>query len=78
MPPAPEAKFKVLDAPIARKLEAAKTSVGNSHLALGILYAEAGLFKEAEQEFAALKVDNPESPVPVILLQQVSNVFHRP
>jgi hypothetical protein len=73
VPPAPEAKFKILEAVIAARLEEAKSRAGGSHLLLGVLYAEAGLMIEAEREFVALKAANPESPVPNKLLQQVTH-----
>jgi hypothetical protein len=71
IPPAPEAKFKVLDAVPAREIEEAKVTAKDSHLLLGILYAEAGLLSDAEKEFLALQSANPKSPVPNALLKQV-------
>ena len=50
-PPAPQAKFRVLDQTKANEIANAKRAYGTSHLTLGLLYADAGLLKEAEQEF---------------------------
>ena len=60
-PPAPQAKFRILDQAKANELARAKRAYGSSHLTLGLLYAEAGLLKEAEQEFRLLLRANPNS-----------------
>jgi predicted anti-sigma-YlaC factor YlaD len=67
--PAPEPKFKVLDANAANEIAAAKRS--GSHLVLGILYANAGLLDESEREFQILARQNPNSVVVKRLLQKV-------
>ncbi len=60
-PDAPEARFKVLDETKARELSAAQRAAGDSHLALGVIYASAGLLDEAESEFRLLLEENPKS-----------------
>lgn len=70
-PPAPQAKFRVVDQAKVNELARAKRAYGSSHLTLGLLYAEAGLLKEAEQEFRALRRANPNSAVARNLLRQV-------
>jgi hypothetical protein len=75
VPPAPEAKFKVLEAALAEKIEEAKSTANDSHLLLGVLYAEAGLLADAEKEFLALQSVNPKSPVPNALLKQVQTAL---
>lgn len=60
-PPAPEAKFKVLNAAAATELRQARQGQPNSHLALGVLYARAGLLDEAEREMQTLLRANPQS-----------------
>ena len=57
--PAPQAKFKVVEAAVRETLRQVRQSCGGSHLALGVVYAEAGLLTEAEQEFKALVKANP-------------------
>ena len=70
-PPAPQAKFRVLGQEKANELARAKRAYGSSHLTLGLLYAEAGLLREAEQEFRLLRRANPDSEVARNLLRQV-------
>jgi hypothetical protein len=72
-PPAPEAKFKVLEGPKAAEIQRARRANPNSHLALGVLYAQAGLLDEAEREFGALVRANPKSEVARKLLHNVRN-----
>jgi hypothetical protein len=69
--PAPDAKFMVLNQTKAGELAHAKTASGNSHLTLGILYAESGLLDDAEREFQALLRTNPQSTLVRKLLRIV-------
>jgi hypothetical protein len=75
-PPAPQAKFRILDQAKASELARAKRTYTSSHLTLGLLYADAGLLKEAEQEFRLLLRSNPNSPVARTLLRQVQSLRH--
>jgi hypothetical protein len=70
-PPAPQANFRVLDQAKANELMKAKRAYPSSHLALGLLYAEAGLLDEAERELRLLQKANPGSEVARSLLNQV-------
>jgi len=70
-PPAPQAKFRILDQVKANEIARAKRAYASSHLTLGLLYAEAGLLKEAEQEFRLLRRANPNSDLARTLLRQV-------
>lgn len=70
-PPAPEAKFKVLEGAKAAEIQRARRANPNSHLALGVLYAQAGLLDEAEREFNSLLLANPRSEVARKLLNNV-------
>ncbi|HXG66013.1 MAG TPA: hypothetical protein VNO70_13000 [Blastocatellia bacterium] len=70
-PPAPQARFRVLDQAKANELAKARRAYRSSHLALGLLYAEAGLLKEAEEELRALQKANPDSEIARSLLRQV-------
>jgi hypothetical protein len=58
-PPAPEARFRVVDEATAARIEAARPS----HLAVAILCAQAGLRDDARQELEAMRADNPDSDV---------------
>ena len=73
-PPAPQAKFRILDQAKANDITQAKRTYASSHLTLGLLYADAGLLKEAEQEFRVLQRANPTSPLPRNLLRQVQSL----
>jgi anti-sigma factor RsiW len=69
--PAPDAKFMVLNQQKASELIQAKSASGNSHLTLGILYAQAGLLDDAEREFLTLLRANPQSALVQKLLRSV-------
>ncbi len=69
--PAPDARFKVLDAAAANRIAAARAKHGRSHLLLGTLYAEAGLLADAEREFTLLLQKNPDSAITRRLLEKV-------
>lgn len=70
-PPAPQARFRVLDQEQAGEIARASRAHGSSHLTLGLLYARAGLLDEAEQELRALLKANPNSALVRRLLAQV-------
>ena len=74
VPPAPEAKFKVLEQSKTEELNRAKQSYPNSHLILGSLYKKAGLLDDAETEFQSLISANPNSPLARKLLQNVKSL----
>jgi hypothetical protein len=69
--PAPQAKFKIIDRSTSGILQQAERSYPKSHLTLGVLYAEAGLLDDAEQEFRVLVRDNPRAGVAQKLLRSV-------
>jgi anti-sigma factor RsiW len=70
-PPAPQAKFRVMDGATADELAKARRACASSHLTMGLLYAQAGLLDEAEREFQALLKNNPDSALGLRLLKQV-------
>ncbi|HEX2271612.1 MAG TPA: hypothetical protein VHH35_18850 [Pyrinomonadaceae bacterium] len=72
--PAPQAKFKVLDSATTRMLAQAERAYSDSHLTLGVLYAEAGLLEEAEQELRLLVRDNPRADIAQKLLRSVQSL----
>jgi hypothetical protein len=69
-PPAPAARFRVLDAQAASQLQ----TLPASHLVRGILYANAGLVADAERELAALSAQNPDSEIASTLLRQIRTI----
>jgi len=73
-PPAPQAKFRVVDQAKANELAQARRAYPSSHLTLGLLYADAGLLREAEQEFRQLQRANPNSDLARKLLRQVQSL----
>jgi hypothetical protein len=75
-PPAPEARFKVLDRKLAKELVSAQRNHDEFHLALGILFARAGALDDAERELSALAKSNPQSAIPQRLLRQIEAVRH--
>ena len=73
-PPAPEARFRVLDSANLAELEEASRDNGNSHLLLGVLYAKAGLLDDAEREFQSLANANAESAAARKLLSSLKSL----
>lgn len=69
--PAPEARFQVLGQAQAKEFRQAAPTYKQSHLLLGLRYAQAGLLEDAEREFQALLNANPRSPIAKNLLQHV-------
>lgn len=76
-PPDPAAKFKVLEEAKALELARARRAFGNSHLTMGVLYANNGLLEEAEREFQALVKANPKNEVARKLLKQVQEITRK-
>ena len=70
-PPAPQAKFRVLDQAKANELARAQRAYPSSHLTLALLYADSGLLKEAEQELRLVRKANPNSDLATKLLRQI-------
>ncbi|MBI2833356.1 MAG: zf-HC2 domain-containing protein [Acidobacteria bacterium] len=71
-PPAPEAKFRILDADAAGDLAGALDKAGGSHLVRGMLYTQKGILYRAREEFEALRAANPQSPVAKDLLASLT------
>ncbi len=69
--PAPQAKFKLIDSATLQYLRRVERTYPRSNLALGVLYAEAGLLDAAEQQLRALVRKNPRVPAAQKLLQSV-------
>jgi hypothetical protein len=69
--PAPQAKFRVMEQTAFDDLIRIEKSGTKSHLARGIIYAQAGLKAEARAEFQALLKENPRSPPARRLLDSV-------
>lgn len=78
VPPAPEARFTILEQAQLDQLLRAERELAGSHLTLGVLYARAGVLEAAAQEFEALALRNPRSPVARRLLDSVRSLQHHP
>jgi hypothetical protein len=70
-PPAPQAKFRILDEAKADELARARRAYASSHLTMGLLYGQAGLLYDAERELRALQKANPNSAIASQLLRRV-------
>lgn len=73
-PPAPDAKFKILDASKTKEIDQAKRTYPNSHLVLGVLYERAGLLDDAEREFKSVTNANPKSQTARKLLNDLKSL----
>jgi hypothetical protein len=69
--PAPQARFRVVEQTAIDEIGRLEKSGRRSHLALGVLYAQAGLKREARREFEILVRENPKSPLARRLLNSV-------
>lgn len=69
--PAPQARFRVLDAEAHDRLTRLEKAAPNSRLARGVAYAQAGLLDEAEAELKELLKENPRSQVARDLLKSL-------
>ncbi len=69
--PAPQARFRVLDADAHDRLTRLEKAAPNSRLARGVAYAQAGLLDEAEAELKELLKENPRSQVARDLLRSL-------
>ena len=69
---APQARFRILNQAAAAEITRARRDYASSHLLLGLLYAQAGLLAEAEQEFRELQKANPDSDASRKLTASVS------
>lgn len=71
VPPAPEARFRIIDSATLEEMQRARQLLAGSHLGLGLLYAQAGLLDDAERELQLLMRANPQANVARRLLQSV-------
>jgi hypothetical protein len=69
--PAPEARFRILDADRSAEIAALKRGGNASHLMLALAYSEAGLFDDAEREMRKVVAANPRSPLARKFLEQI-------
>jgi hypothetical protein len=72
--PAPQAKFKILDRSTLEMLQQAERAYPRSHLARGVLYSEAGLLEDSEQELRLLVRKNPHADIARKLLHSIRSM----
>ena len=70
-PPAPLAKFRILDRALANEIVQARRAYASSQLTLALIYTKAGLIDKAEREFRALQRANPNSTISRRLLANI-------
>jgi hypothetical protein len=70
-PPAPPAKFRILDQTLANEIVQARRAYASSHLTMALVYTQAGLLDDAEREFRALQRANPNSMISRRLLADI-------
>jgi hypothetical protein len=73
-PPRPEARFRVLDQRKADELTQFKATHPEAHLALGILYARAGLLQLGENELKQISESQPEYRLAQNLLKSIQQI----
>ncbi|HTP36663.1 MAG TPA: hypothetical protein VMJ75_31020 [Candidatus Acidoferrales bacterium] len=73
VPPEPEAKFQVLDAASEDSLARLRATSKDSHLVMGIAYAQAGLLDQARLELRAAADQNPGSTMVAALLAAINS-----
>lgn len=74
LPPAPEAKFRVLPAEQATPLEQAAQEPGSSHLLLAARYLQAGAIESAGRELEILREKNPDSALVASWTEQLKRL----
>ncbi|HEY2962069.1 MAG TPA: zf-HC2 domain-containing protein [Pyrinomonadaceae bacterium] len=70
-PPAPQARFRIVNQSKAHELDQARRMYPSSHLMLALLYADAGLLAESEEQLRLLVKANPNSEIARKLLRQI-------
>ena len=76
IPPSPEAKFQVLDQKKADELAGFQKAHPESHLAIGILCAQAGLLEQGEHELANVLEGDPDYKLAQNLSNSIQNIRH--
>ena len=76
-PPAPEARFEVVDARVLADLERRRAAAPGSRLLASVVFVQAGLLDDADGELRALAADNPGSPQ-VARLRESLHALRRP
>jgi anti-sigma factor RsiW len=75
-PPSPEAKFQVLDQEKADQLAQFQRAHAESYVALGILYAQAGLLEQGQHELQQVPRNDPDHDLAQNLLKSIREIRH--
>jgi hypothetical protein len=75
-PPAPLARFRILDETLANEVVQSRRDHASSRLTMALIYTKAGLLDEAKQEFRALVRLNPNSAISLRLLANLQAMQH--
>ena len=73
-PPAPEARFRILDAAGEAEITQLKMGGAVTHLLLGIGYAQLGALDDADRELRQAREQNPQSATVAALLASVEHL----
>lgn len=76
IPPSPQAKFRVLDQKKAEEIAHFQEANPQSHIALGIVYVQAGLLDQGEHELEQLSQGDPKYGLAQNLLKSISEIRH--
>jgi hypothetical protein len=75
-PPAPEAKFEVLDFAQANALAQLRREQPNAHLAMGRAYANSGVLDEAEREFRLVSSSDADYALAQKFIDDLNTLRH--
>jgi hypothetical protein len=75
-PPSPEARFHILDQQKADQIAHFQRAHPESHITLGILYAQAGVLEDGEKELRLIPQTDPNYPMAQKLLKSIQEIRH--
>ena len=75
-PPSPEAKFRILDQEKAGQITHFQKAHPESHIILGILYAQAGVLEKAKEELKLTREGDPNYGLAQKLLKNIQEIQH--
>lgn len=73
-PPSPEARFLILDQKKADELAQFQKTHPESHVVLGILYVQAGLLDQGQQELLQISQNDPDHNLAQNLLKSINDI----
>jgi hypothetical protein len=76
-PPSPEARFRILDQKTADEILNFQKAHPESHITLGILYAQAGVLEDGEKELRLIPQTDTNYPMAQKLLKSIEEIRYR-